>query len=323
MIFPFSKIKIYILILAVFFSVFLSGCASLLPLPSWSREDFEPPVIKIETIPFHAQQEKGDCGPATLAMVLKWSGVSTHPDTLSPMLMSPEEKGTLQISMIAGARRFGRVAYTLSQPEDLLPELAAGHPVIALQNLGFSWWPKWHYSTVVGYDLPNKQILLHSGSQNFKKTPIGLFNKTWKSGQYWGLLVLPPEELPITATENRYILSVASLEQAGHWQNATNAYKASLVKWPSSIAARIGLSNTYYALNNLDSAEAILRDALEISPSDGIVLNNLAHILWKQGKNREAARYALMAIQSGGPHVDEFHKTYLNIISSQSTIELN
>ena len=83
------------------------------------------------------------------------------------------------------------------------------------------------------------------------------------------------------------------------------------------------MSNTYYALKDLDSAEVVLRDALEISPSDGIVLNNLAHILWNQGKNREAARYALMAIHSGGPHVDEFRKTYLDIISSRPTIELD
>jgi tetratricopeptide (TPR) repeat protein len=317
MVFPFSKLKIYFLCLAGFLFILLNGCASFLPLPPWSSEDFEPLGTKIATVPFYDQQGENDCGPAALAMVLNWSDVSTDPDMLSPMLLSPEEKGTLQLSMIAGARRFGRVAYTLSQPEDLYPELAAGHPVIALQNLGFSWWPKWHYSTVVGYDLPNRQLILHSGSQIFKKTSIGVFNSTWKSSNYWGLLVLPPSELPATATESRYISSVANLEQAGHWQSAAIAYKASLKKWPDSIAARIGLSNTYCAMQDFDSAEDILRNALEINPSDGVVLNNLAHVLWKKGENREAAWYALMAIHSGGPHVDEFRKTYLDIISSQ------
>jgi hypothetical protein len=46
----------------------------------------------------------------------------------------------------------------------------------------------------------------------------------------------------------------------------------------------------------------------------------LAHILWKKGKYREASQYALMAIQSGGPHVDEFRETYLDIVSSQPAL---
>ena len=322
MLLPFSKLKLCFLCLAGFLFLFLNGCASLIPPPLWSTEDFEPSVIQIETVPFYAQKEESDCGPATLSMLLNWSGVSIHPDILFPMLISPTEKGTLQISMVAGARRFDRVAYTLSKPDDLFPELAAGHPVIVLQNLGFSWWPKWHYSVVVGYDLPKKEIILHSGTQTFKSTSIGLFNSTWKASDYWGLLVLPPTELPAKATEIKYISSVASLEKAGHLQSAASAYKASIEKWPNSVAARIGLSNTYYALKDFDSAEDILRNALEISPSDGIVLNNLAQILWKKGKHREAARYALMAIHSGGPHVDEFRKTYLDISSDQPTLEL-
>jgi hypothetical protein len=323
MAFHYSKNKLFIIFSGWFFSLFIGGCASLISLPSWSVDDSEPSIKNIETVPFYAQKEEDDCGPAVLAMVLNWSGVSTNPDSLYSMLISPKEKGTLQISMVAGARRFGRVAYTLSQPEDLFPELAAGHPVIVLQNLGFAWWPKWHYSVVVGYDLAKKEIIMHSGTQNFKKTSIGLFDSTWKASDYWGLLVLPPTELPAKASEGRYISSVVNLEKTGHLHSAESAYKASIEKWPKSIAARIGLSNTYYALNDFDAAEEILRNALEISPSNGIVMNNLAYILWKKGKHREASRYALMAINNGGPYVEDFRKTYNDIISNQPTIEIN
>jgi hypothetical protein len=323
MFYYYLKKTIFYILFFIFLSVFLSGCASLIPLPLWSVEDFEPPEKKIETVPFYPQKDEGDCGPVVLAMVLNWSGVSTHPDILSPMLISPKEKGTIQISMVSGARRFGRIPYTLSQPEDLLPELAAGYPVIVLQNLGLSWCPKWHYSTVVGYDLAQKEIMLHSGNQKFKKTSIGLFNSTWKASDYWGLLVLPPTEIPATASESRYISSVANLEKTGHLQSAKIAYESSIKKWPNSIAARIGLSNTYYALNDFNAAEDILLNALKISPSNGIVMNNLAHIFWKNGKYREASIYALMAIQSGGPHVDEFRKTYIDIISKKPPSEEN
>ena len=46
---------------------------------------------------------------------------------------------------------------------DLLQEVAAGHPVIVLQNLGLEWIPVWHYSVVIGYDLSRGQLVLRSG----------------------------------------------------------------------------------------------------------------------------------------------------------------
>jgi hypothetical protein len=33
-----------------------------------------------------------------------------------------------------------------------LREVAAGNPVLVLQNLSFAWAPVWHYAVVMGYD---------------------------------------------------------------------------------------------------------------------------------------------------------------------------
>ncbi len=65
--------------------------------------------------------------------------------------------------MIGAARRHGRVAYVISSPEELLVEVAAGNPVIVLQNLGLSWVPVWHYAVVIGYDGDADMVTLHSG----------------------------------------------------------------------------------------------------------------------------------------------------------------
>jgi hypothetical protein len=54
--------------------------------------------------------------------------------------------------MIGAARRHGRLAYLITGPDSMFEEVAAGHPVIVLQNLGLSWYPVWHYAVVVGYD---------------------------------------------------------------------------------------------------------------------------------------------------------------------------
>jgi len=51
------------------------------------------------------------------------------------------------------------VAYQLEpRLEDVLREVAAGTPVIVLENYGFRIWPVWHYSVVVGYDLDAGEI---------------------------------------------------------------------------------------------------------------------------------------------------------------------
>lgn len=306
----FTKFRTILLLIACI--AIANGCSTLLPLTEWSSVALELEHYRIDDVPFYPQEEY-DCGPASLAMALAWSGIPISPQTLAPILLSPKKKGTLQISMISGTRRFGRVAYLISEPKDLLAEVAAGHPVVVFQNLGLSWMPVWHYAVVVGYNLQDKKLILHSGRTPYKQTPIRLFSKTWAASEYWGLLVLRPTELPATATEERYIRAIIGLEKAAQWEPAIDGYKTALRSWPNNISARIGLGNTYYALGDLRSAEQILREAAKMAPEEGIVFNNLAQVLWEQGRNEEASAYALKAVQIGGPLKTEFQRTLKEI----------
>ena len=66
------------------------------------------------------------------------AGVKVTPEELVPQVYLPERKGSLQVEMLAAARRHGMVSYQLAPRfEDVLREIAAGTPVVVLQNLGF------------------------------------------------------------------------------------------------------------------------------------------------------------------------------------------
>lgn len=267
---------------------------------------------ELDTVPFYPQ-EAYQCGPASLAMTLTWSGIQVDPEAITPEVFTPSLKGSLQSAMISTARRRGRVAYPISGAEEMLEEVAAGHPVIILQNLGLSWYPVWHYAVVVGYDLEIGIVLLHSGVTSQKRLSLRVFNNTWARGDYWGLLVLPPSRLPATATEHNYVSAVLGLEKAQQWQAAIEGYNTALARWPDSLSARMGLGNSYYALGDLVSAEAAFREATIRFPTSGMAYNNLAQVLWKRDNRKEALEAARKAVDLGGPLVEEYRRTLKEI----------
>ena len=77
---------------------------------------------------------------------------------------------------MAAARRHGLVSYALApRLQDVLRELAAGTPVILLQNLGF--FEGWHYAVAVGYDYERGEVVLRSGVTEREVLP---FTVNWQ-----------------------------------------------------------------------------------------------------------------------------------------------
>lgn len=285
-----------------------NGCAAV-SIKNWHQNAAHLPAqFELNTVPFYPQ-EKYQCGPASLAMTLGWSGLQITPDALTPQVYTPSLKGSLQPAIVAAARRQGRIAYEIAGADALLREIAAGHPVIVLQNLGLSWIPVWHYAVVIGYDLNAEVIILHSGITNQRITPLRTFENTWNRSKYWGLVVLPPNRLPATAEESAYVKAVVGLEKARQWTAAIVGYKTALIRWPQSLPAHIGLSNSYYALGDLKSAEEVLDKTTKRFPEEGIAFNNLAQVLWEQGKKQEALEAARHAVKLGGPLVEQYQRT--------------
>ncbi len=292
-----------------------NGCATV--STNWYQDAGDiPPKHELTAVPFYPQKEY-QCGPASLAMALAWSGLQIEPDDLTSQVYTPSLKGSLPPAMVAATRRHGRVAYPISGANALLKEIAAGHPVIVLQNLGFSLIPLWHYAVVIGYDLNEGVITLHSGITNRKKMSLRAFENTWARSDNWGLAILPPHRLPASADEIAYVSAIVGLEKSRQWDAAAQGYQTALHHWPKNLAAHIGLSNSLYAQGELKSAEKVLRKTTHLFPNEGVAFNNLAQVLWEQGKKQEAIKTARQAVTLGGPLVKEYQKTLDEIQSDE------
>ncbi|MDD2899133.1 MAG: PA2778 family cysteine peptidase [Desulfuromonadaceae bacterium] len=286
---------------------FLSGC-SFLSVGPLLQTPGGPAKAMVENVPFFAQEEL-QCGPAALAMALNWSGVAVQPADLSPEVFTPALKGSLQSALIGATRRHNRVAYTITGSEAILNEVSAGNPVIVLVNLGLSWYPKWHYAVVIGFDRERDEIILHSGLTANEHLSSRVFLNVWQRSEYWGLLVLPPDRLPAGVREDGWIEAVAGLETAGRWQAAAAGYSAALKRWPGSFAAWMGLGNSRYSLHDLTGSAESFHQATLLQPDNGMSFNNLAHVLNEQGKQKEAEIAAQRAVDLGGPLLDSFRRT--------------
>jgi tetratricopeptide (TPR) repeat protein len=290
--------------------VLLAGCSSLAPQATHLRDNLPPALhekVELTQVPFFPQDEY-QCGPAALATVLAYAGVKITPDELVPEVYLPARKGSLQIEMLAAARRHGMVSYQLAPSfADLLREVAAGNPVIVLQNLGFS--DGWHYAVVVGYDYAYGKLYLRSGETERSVMPFFFHEFSWMRGGYWAMVALPPGRIPETADQDRWLAAVAALEHAGDVRGARTGYQAFMKRWPSNVNGAIGLANTYYATKDLKEAEAVLRTAERTNPESVVLLNNLAQTLSDQGRDREALPIIERAAKLGGPFSDAVQDT--------------
>ncbi len=300
--------------------VLTSGCAPMQSERLLATAAVFPDPIELREVPFFPQEDY-HCGPAALATVLVWSGVAISPPQLAPQVYLPERQGTLQLELLAAARRQGRVPYVLQpQLESLMAEVASGHPVLVFQNLGLSIAPTWHYAVVVGFDLSNKEIILRSGREQRHVVALETFEHTWQRANYWAVVVLPPDRLPFTAEELPYLQSVAAIERTGENQVAATAYASARKRWPRSLPALMGLGNTRHALGDIAGAEEVFRHAVQFHPQSAAAHNNLAQTLADQIRYDEAEASAGRAVGLGatGPLLELFQQTLDDILKARA-----
>ncbi len=280
----------------------LAGCASA-PGPEYGRALAPSQAAQAELtgVPFFPQDDH-QCGPAALATVLQAAGIARTPAQLTDQVYLPERQGSLQVELLGASRRAGAVPYVLrSQPDDLLREVAAGHPVVVLQDVGLPLLPQWHYAVVVGYDLADSTLALRSGTARRLVMPIADFDRTWARSGRWAFVALPPDRLPATASEPGYVAAAAAFERVMP-ALGPRAYETALRAWPTSLFARLALGNAAYRRHDLDSARAQYEQATRDHPESGDAWNNLAQVLADLGRSDEALRAARRAMAIGGPH---------------------
>jgi tetratricopeptide (TPR) repeat protein len=258
------------------------------------------PAVELRQVPFFPQ-ERYQCGPAALATVLNWSGVTITPEQLRDEVYLPQRHGSLQVELTAAARRHQRVPYVLAPDlQAILDEIRAGNPVLVLLNLGLSWYPVWHYAVVVGYDLQRDAVVMRSGTQRREEISLELFERTWRRSQRWAVVVMSPEQLPATAQQLPFLRTVLAIEQLGDRRTALQAYGAAWRRWPDSSGAGMGVGNTAYAGGDYTLAAATYRRVLERHPGFAPALNNLAQTLARMGDSAAGEHYAREAVAAGG-----------------------
>jgi hypothetical protein len=273
-----------------------------------------PSRITLTDVPLFPQ-ETLRCGPAAAAMVLSWSGVPVRPKDLVSQIYSPAREGSLTVDMVGAARRHGRIVYPIATLDHLLAEVAAGHPVLVLQDLGYPLFQQWHFAVVVGYDLDAAEIALHSGDDFRESQSLRRFEQTWKPGGYWAAVVLPPSRLPATARKPAYLNAAVGLERARRPAAAAQAYETALIRWPASANILIGLGNSRYASGDLTGAETAFRAAVAADSENAPALNNLAHVLAKSGRRDDAIAAVRKALELGGPMADTYRLTLAEILN--------
>lgn len=255
------------------------------------------PRVELAATPFFAQTEY-HCGPAALATVLAAAGQAATPAALGEQIFLPARTGTLQIEMIAGARRQGLVATRLPGTlEAVLRELQAGQPVVVLQNLGLSWYPMWHYAVAIGYDLPSGDMLLRSGTTERLAMPLSTFEHTWVRAGSWAFVALPPGRWPATAEEAAVVEAAVGFERAAPPAQAVLAYRSALQRWGGSLSLRMGLGNSLYAGGDKAAAAAAFEDAIRLRTASAAAWMNLASVRAELGQRDAALAAAREAVK--------------------------
>jgi tetratricopeptide (TPR) repeat protein len=278
-------------------SLLLGGCIATQP-PLRSSP------IELADVPFYPQTAY-QCGPAALATVLTDSGAPATPEEITGAVYIPERKGSLQVELVAAARRFGRLPFVIPpEPAALLAELEAGRPVLVLQNLAFQRFPRWHYAVVVGYEPGRDRFLLRSGKKERKKERSLLFLRSWRLAAHWGMVVVGPGELPASATPEAWAGSVARSESVLGKEQALAAYNAALSRWPDDPMLLFASANYRYGAGRPREALAQYRHLLSLEPGHAAARNNFANLLLDQGcvaQAQDEIGRALQALEPDDP----------------------
>lgn len=269
----------------------LSACARNPVLLQSTYSDL-PPQVELQSVPFYAQTEF-QCGPATLAMVLNHQGIETDVEQLIPQVFLPERDGSVQPEMLATVRRYEQLAYPIRGTMDaLLGHLAAGDPVVVMQNLALPIYPMWHYAVAIGYDLRNETLILRSGEVERHSMSFSRFDATWARTERWGFVVAAPGTLPAGITARNALEAISAYEE-GHGPKATlSSWQAFVERHPANAMGQFALGNAFYADQQPDKASEAFERATELDKEMGAAWLNLG-LLLLQSDMPENAREAL------------------------------
>lgn len=169
----------------------LISCATRIPRREALPDKAGDPKIYQIVVPFFPQG-KNQCGPASLASILKFYQIDTNPDEISKEIYLSSVKGTLNIDLLFYARSRGLVAEAYhGDMEDLKRQIAESRPLLLFLNLGLKIFPAGHYVVVTGFNDRDNIVYAHSGGERDKPIRYSDFMRAWEEGDFWTLLIRP------------------------------------------------------------------------------------------------------------------------------------
>lgn len=278
-------------------AIFFQSCATKTPRTEAILENHSglAKSFQIDSVPFIKQTEN-HCGPASLAMILQSKQRTVNLKELSAQMITPGSKGTFATDLVSAVRRQGLIPIKISDLKSLLTEITYGQPVLVFQNLGLSWYPKWHYAVALGYDLDGPDIIMHSGKDKFVRTDMRLFERSWALTNSWAMIVLVPGTLASTVDDLGHVTGISGLEESGRFEEARISYEAVLNKWPQSLPALIGIGNVLYSMKDFKGSVNQLTKATKAHPLSAIAWHNLATALGAAGNMKAAKKSSIKAL---------------------------
>lgn len=297
----------------LFMTSLLFACSHTPQSNQLAQQPFSPRQVELTDVPFFPQTEY-QCGPAALATVMQYRGIAIEPEALTEQVYIPEKQGSLQVEMVAAARRQGLIPYLLApQLNDLLTEVAAGNPVLVMQNLGYNWKPFWHYAVVVGFDLDSQQVILRSGTNERWETTLKTFERTWARSEHWAVVIVEADNIPQTAQLAAWLQTAYAAEQTGQLQSAERAYRAAIKQWPTNKQPGIALANLLYQQERFVEADQQYADLIATFADAAPLYNNRAYTLAARRCHQAAIASAACAakLAPDEPNIQETFKEML------------
>ncbi len=284
-------------VLSLLFFFLCVSCATRTPvtdkLTARKEEIFK---HKIQDVPL-IKQDEYHCGPASLSMVMGYYGKQVTPKELARDIFHKELKGSFFAEVKARARNDGMMVLEINDLKDVVTEVRADNPVIILQNNGFAFFPRWHFSVMTGLNLRGPDVYLHDGDDEVHKMDMRLFERSFVLGGRRALVILPAGKLATTVNEIDHVEAATILETIGKKPEAKSAYESILTRWKGSILGSLGLANVLYEEGNKKSAESVLEEAVKIHPESPLLWHNLAVLRGENGKRKLARSSALEAMK--------------------------
>jgi ABC-type bacteriocin/lantibiotic exporter with double-glycine peptidase domain len=141
-------------------------------------------VLQVPFVP----QKQDTCGPAALAMVLRFWGRTASHDELAAELGARELKGVAGSRLADAARSRGltAVAYR-GDAAQLRDYLDKGRPLVVAWDMGRG---RFHNVVVVGFD--GDDVVVHDPARGASRTvKRATFEERWAGAGHWTLLVMP------------------------------------------------------------------------------------------------------------------------------------